>query len=219
MYGMFKYFWEILKSKWAPWILVAILALLFWITSARLKTKSKEVTRLTQNQEALLSDIEVVKGKYSEEVSRVKALELSKNEFEHLYKEQTDLVKSLKLKVGRLETFIETSVVTKDSVIIEVEKPIIVKDSSIIQRPFKFEDKWIDIRGDIAIRGDKATDPATLSLSYEVRDTLDLMVYREPKRFLFIKYGIKRLDCYIYPRNPNSKVVLGSCVVMKKKGS
>lgn len=206
-----------LKSKWAPWLILAVLAgLLYWSVSSN-RRKTKEIERLTNNQEALLSDLQIVKDKYGNEVARVQALELSKNEFEKLFNEQSKIAEGLKLKIKRLESYIKTSVETKDSVTIEVHPPIIVKDTTSVVRPFLFSDGWVELKGELTIDGDKAIDPARIRMNYSVTDTLDVMVYREPKKFLFIRYGIKRLDCYIYPRNPNSKVVMGSCVLMKNR--
>lgn len=205
------------KSKWAPWLILVVLsALLYWSVYSNHR-KAKEIDRLSNNQEALLTDLQIVKDKYGNEVARVQALELSKNEFEKLFNEQSKIAEGLSLKIKRLESYIQTSVETKDSVTIEVQPPIIVKDTTSVVRPFLFSDGWVELKGELTIDGEKAIDPAKIRMNYSVTDTLDVMVYREPKKFLFIRYGIKRLDCYIYPRNPNSKVVMGSCVMMKSR--
>lgn len=208
---------KFLKSKWAPWlILVVLLAVLYWSVSSN-RRKAREIDRLSNNQEALLTDLQIVKDKYGNEVARVQALELSKNEFEKLFNEQSKIAEGLRLKIKRLESYIQTSVETKDSVTIEVQPPIIVKDTNSVVRPFLFSDGWVELKGELIVDGEKSIDPAKIRMNYSVTDTLDVMVYREPKKFLFIRYGIKRLDCYIYPRNPNSKVVMGSCVLMKNR--
>lgn len=208
---------KFLKSKWAPWLILVVLsAVLYWSVSSN-RRKAREIDRLSNNQEALLTDLQIVKDKYGNEVARVQALELSKNEFEKLFNEQSKIAEGLKLKIKRLESYIQTSVETKDSVTIEVQPPIIVKDTNSVVRPFLFSDGWVELKGELTIDGNKAIDPARIRMNYLVTDTLDVMVYREPKKFLFIRYGMKRLDCYIYPRNPNSKVVMGSCVLMKNR--
>ena len=208
---------KILKSKWTPVVIIIVLLGMIYLLWSSNSKKAKEIDRLSNNQEALLSDLEIVKGKYGIEVAKVQALELSKNEFEKLYNNQVTLVDNLKLKVKRLETVIQTSTAIRDSIIIEVEKPIYVRDTSSIVRPFNFSDSWVDIRGELSIKGPSSSDDATILLDYAVKDTLDLIVYREPKRFLFIKYGIKRLDCYINWRNPKSSVIMASCVVVKNR--
>lgn len=208
---------KFLRSKWAPWLILVVLsAVLYWSVSSN-RRKAREIDRLSNNQEALLTDLQIVKDKYGNEVARVQALELSKNEFEKLFNEQSKIVEGLKLKIKRLESHIKTSVETKDSVTIEVQPPVIIKDTTSVVRPFLFYDGWVELKGELTIDGNKAIDPAKIRMNYSVTDTLDVMVYREPKKFLFIRYGIKRLDCYIYPRNPNSKVVMGSCVLMKNR--
>lgn len=208
---------KFLKSKWAPWLILVVLsAVLYWSVLSN-RRKAREIDRLSNNQEALLTDLQIVKDKYGNEVARVQALELSKNEFEKLFNEQSKIAEGLKLKIKRLESYIQTSVETKDSVTVEVQPPIIVKDTNSVVRPFLFSDGWVELKGELTIDGNKAIDPARIRMNYSVTDTLDVMVYREPKKFLFIRYGVKRLDCYIYPRNPNSKVVMGSCVLMKNQ--
>lgn len=208
---------KFLKSKWAPWLILVVLsAVLYWSVSSN-RRKVREIDRLSNNQEALLTDLQIVKDKYGNEVARVQALELSKNEFEKLFNEQSKIAEGLRLKIKRLESYIQTSVETKDSVTIEVQPPIIVKDTNSVVRPFLFSDGWVELKGELTIDGEKSIDQAKIRMNYSVTDTLDVMVYREPKKFLFIRYGIKRLDCYIYPRNPNSKVVMGSCVLMKNR--
>ena len=115
---------KFLKSKWAPWLLLVLLSgLLYWSISLGRK-KSKEIDRLSNNQEALLTDLQIVKDKYGKEVARVQALELSKNEFEKLFKEQTEIAEGLRLKIKRLESYIQTSVETKDSIIVDVQPPL-----------------------------------------------------------------------------------------------
>lgn len=208
---------KFLRSKWAPWLILVVLsAVLYWSVSSN-RRKAREIDRLSNNQEALLTDLQIVKDKYGNEVARVQALELSKNEFEKLFNEQSKIVEGLKLKIKRLESYIKTSVETKDSVTIEVQPPVIIKDTTSVVRPFLFYDGWVELKGELTIDGNKAIDPARIRMNYSVTDTLDVMVYREPKKFLFIRYGVKRLDCYIYPRNPKSKVVMGSCVLMKNR--
>ena len=133
---------KFLKSKWTPWLIIAILlGLLYWSISSGRK-KSKEIDRLSNNQEALLSDLQIVKDKYGNEVARVQALELSKNEFEKLFKEQSEIAEGLRLKIKRLESYIQTSVETKDSITVDVQPPIIVRDTSSVVRPFEFSDGW-----------------------------------------------------------------------------
>lgn len=206
---------KILKSKVTPWALCLGLSLIIWLVWGRLANRNREVYRLKTNQEALVSDVEYFKDKLGAEVARVQALELSKNEFELLYKDKAEQVEALRLKVKRLESYTQAVVQVHDTVTVEVSTPII-KNDSIIKRQLLYNDDWVTLSGEISILGREATAPAIANLSYAIRDTLDVVVYREPKRFLFIRYGIKRIDCYVKSRNPRSTVVTGSCVVIKR---
>lgn len=203
-----------LKSKLAPWILLVVSVLFCWLFYSKYQKEKEESKRLSSNQEALLSEMEVVKTKYGEEVSRVQALELSRDEFKELYEKESDLVKALNLKIKRLEDYVSTVVVVRDTIEIPVDRPVLIKDTTI--RPFKYSDSWISLNGKLQFKGTSALDPAKIQLDYSVRDSIEVVIYREPRKFLFIRYGTKRYDCYIRSKNPKAKVVMGSCVVMKR---
>ncbi len=215
LFGSFlKGSWDLVRSKMFPWLLLCILVLLCWGFYSRLQKEKEESRRLSSNQEALLSEMEVVKSKYGEEVSRVQALELSRDEFKDLYEKESALVKSLNLKIRRLEDYVSTVVVVHDTVEIPVEAPILVNDTVV--RPFSFSDPWVSVSGNIQFKGTSSLDPAKIQLEYSVRDSIDVIIYREPRRFLFIRYGTKRYDCYIRSKNPKAQVTMGSCVILRR---
>lgn len=206
---------SIITSKWFPYVLIAVLVIILYFSFQSISNKNNEIKRLELNQEALYSELEVVENKFGQEVARVQALELSKNEFEKLYQAETAKVKALNLKVKRLETYTQTVIHTTDTVFITVAPPII-KDSVTI-RKFEYNDEWASISGSLNIKGDLASSPATVDIAYQTRDTLDVMLYRVPKKCWFIRWGTKRFDCYIQSQNPNSEVVVGSCTIVNSK--
>lgn len=168
--------------------------------------------RHESNYGALCQDLERLTDDYSHEVARCQALELSKNEFEKLYAEQADLVRALNLKISRLQAMVNTTTVIRDTVLIPVQAPI-VRDSGVVVRPFTYDDTWLSLRG--AIR--ETPEDTVLGIDYTVRDTVDVYVYRVPKKFLFIRWGTKRYDCYVRNRNPHASVTNMSCTVSTKK--
>lgn len=176
--------------------------------------------RLERNQQALFTDIETLTDQYGREVKKVAALELTKKELKTQNSALAKTVEALNLKVGRLQTLVEATSHVRDSVAIPLAPPVVIERDSfppIIQRPFKFEDTYSRIWGQVTFNGDVASGEAELDLNYSIVDTLDVIVYRTPKRFLFIPYGIKRIDCFIRSRNPHSTVVAGSCTICNKK--
>ena len=195
-------------------ILVAIIIAL----SKRIYDLNKDRHRLRQNQVALLSNIEQVTDKYNREVAKVAAIQLSQHEFKDLNDNLTRTVNALNLKVKRLEAVIQTSTVTSDTIFIPIAPPVIRSEPTapIIERPFSFHDGFTNIWGTVEFGDTLLTSSAYLNLKYSIVDTLDVVIYRVPKRFLFIPYGTKRIDCYIDSRNPNATVVVGSCSILKR---
>lgn len=172
----------------------------------------RDVARQENNIVALSSDLEKMTDDYGNSVARCQALELSNNEIERLYSEQADLVKALNLKVQRLQTLVNTTTVIRDSIFIPVQSPVITDSASVIH-PLFYDDRWMTLNGMIIERGDSMA----LALDYTVRDTVDVYVYRVPRKFLFIRWGTKRYDCYVRNRNPHADVTNASCVVSTRK--
>lgn len=199
-------------------ILVAISLLLVAFTvclASRVAKLRQENSRLSGNLEALTSESVNLRDKLGNEVSRSQALELSKREFEVLCSQQASTISQLQLKVQRLESVASIVTVLTDTVYIRAE-PSIISDSLTVV-PFKYNDNWLDISGRTTLY--KSDTTARVDLSYYIRDSLDVIIYREPKRFLFIRYGTKRYDCYVRSLNPKSHVVLNKCTILKRRRS
>ena len=195
-------------------IFIVLVVLAYCVFSTwRIISLQRTNARHERNYDALCEDLTRITDDYSNEVVHAQALELSKNEFERLYEEQTALVKALNLKVARLQTMVNTATTIRDTVYIRTEQPVIV-DSSTIVRPFRYHDDWLTLRGSVSEQPDST---AQITLDYQVRDTVDVYVYRVPKKFLFIRWGTKCYDCYVRNRNPHATVTNMSCVVSTKK--
>lgn len=179
--------------------------------------QSERVSRLKANQESLIEGVTFLQDKYGKEFAKAQTLELERNEFRSLYSEQVKKCKDLELKVNRLESSLQTALVTKDTVRIVVSEPVEV-DSSKVIRPFEYSDNYLTLSGRLQIQGNLATSPMSVELAYWMQDTVSVMVYRTPRYFLgFIPYGTKKLDCYVQSSNPNTKVQAASCVIIRKR--
>lgn len=198
-----------------PLVLVVLLAL----CGMYIKTLRTDVQRLRGNQKSLLSEIRVFKDRHNNDVSQIGVLEFKASELKELNDNLLSTVHNLQLKVKRLEALTETVTRTTDTVYIPVLPPIIKEDSigGIVEQPFVYHDPFTDIAGKITWEAVEADRVASVSLTYSIVDTLDVVIYRVPKRFLFIPYGVKRLDCFLSSRNPHSTVVAGTCVLRKRK--
>jgi hypothetical protein len=66
---------------------------------------------------------------------------------------------------------------------------------------FNWTDPWLTITGCVSDSLFQGTITAT--------DTLDIMVHRVPKRFLFFRYGCKQVKMDIISRNPHTRLTYG----------
>ena len=205
---------QFLRIKWVPvllWVILIGVVVLLWNQNSK---KAEEIRRLSSNQESLVSGISYYKDKLGREVAKVRALELSKTKFENVLKDKAEQITQLKLKVRRLESFSSAVSEIRDSVVIEVQKPILL--DTLVVRKISYKDDWLSLDGSLIVDGLSALGDSRIQLNYSVKDSLDFIIYREPKRFWFIRYGTKSYELYVRSRNPRSHVVAGSCVIIKK---
>ena len=192
------------------WFLVGILALLLWWSHSTIKKQNAEIERKDRNTEALVSDVEVYKTKYGSEVARSKALELDVNEARLLAERQAGIVEELELKLRRVESMMESGVNIRDSVVIQLRDSVVYDTvSGVLGRPFEFVDTWTRIEGVVL--------EDHIRMSYSVRDTINQIVYRIPKKFWFIRWGTKGFEQYIRMSNPHSHVVYNQTVLFTKR--
>lgn len=71
-----------------------------------------------------------------------------------------------------------------------------------------WSDPWVRLEG--FIRGD------TLHAKVESRDTLQMIVHRVPKRFLFFRFGTKAVRMEVVSQNPHTSLSYPRLIVVKK---
>lgn len=71
-----------------------------------------------------------------------------------------------------------------------------------------WSDPWITLRGEI--EGD------SMQVHIESRDTLQMIVYRVPKRFLFFRFGTKGVRMELVSQNPHSRLSYPRIIMFKK---
>ncbi len=115
------------------------------------------------------------------------------------YKKQLadrELIKSLQLRIGQLESENRTLLCTRDTVVLEP-----LNDSVL-----RYKDQWFDF----------SYDQNTRVLDCEVRDSLSTFVTREYKhRFLFFRWGTKGYNVYIVSHNPKCRVEYNKYIRVK----
>lgn len=177
-------------------------------------TRAKEErTRLLNNQNALLEEIDLYETAEGKSAASVQALQLTCDELRRHYLEKCQEVKDLGLKVSRLQSLSSTSTQTsvivktelKDSIVYEVRDNVVYVDSL---KHFEWRDPpWVAVAGTIR-NGMVDLDVASV-------DTLVQIVHRVPKRFLFIKYGTKAIRQEVVSKNPHTRIVYSEYIELK----
>lgn len=138
-----------------------------------------------------------------------------KTDNERLHGNQSALmaeVERLGIKANRLQTLINTSTHTT------VRVDTIVKDS-VVYLPlearldtlkcFEYNDGWVRAHGCI----DSSNH---FEGEFESRDSLLIVAHRVPKRFLFFRWGCKRVELDIKSSNPHSEITHAKYVEFAK---
>lgn len=124
--------------------------------------------------------------------------------------------KELKIKNSRIMAAATTSTTTKVDVkaaIRPVPHDTCSRSLSGLYRPpdvsqVSWSDPWITLRGDI--EGD------SMQVHIESRDTLQMVVHRVPKKFLFFRYGTKGVRLSVVGQNPHSRLSYPRIIMFKK---
>lgn len=124
--------------------------------------------------------------------------------------------KELKIKSSRIMAAATTSTTTKVDVkaaIRPVPHDTCSRSLSGLYRPpdvsqVSWSDPWITLRGDI--EGD------SMQVHIESRDTLQMVVHRVPKKFLFFRYGTKGVRMEVVGQNPHSRLSYPRIIMFKK---
>lgn len=197
-------------------ILYAILITIGLVISIRSCSNYRvDNQRLSNNQTAILSEMEVYKTKNGENAARIMQLELTNGEYEKLMSQQANKIKEMGIKIKRLESINITGtesegggkVPIKDSVIYIYKDSVRIVDSI---RYFEWSDTWSTINGVIT--------PDSVDCKYHSIDTLNIICYRVPKMFLgFIPWGTKYIQTEIYNANKNTKITYAESIKLTKR--
>lgn len=126
--------------------------------------------------------------------------------------------KDLKIKPRRMVAAIRTSslasadiraAITTDSIYDEADK-----DSNVLlsyprsPQQVSWSDPWMSLRG--IIRGDSFT------ARIESRDTLQMIIHRVPRKFLFFRYGTKGVRMDVVSQNPHTRLSYPKVILFAK---
>ena len=175
--------------------IIAVLALLLLISGALLyfTVQSSHKYRLDANRqrhnvEVLNKNFKSYKNAYGQSVAKVEALNYTVSE---LKKNESELLKKLaknKIKPAQIQSVADIGTQLQ----IDTTIAVIYVDSV---KCFRYSDKWNSVSGCFT-----SHDSADIQL--QSRDSLQIVPTIVPKRFLFIKYGVKGIELNVVNSNP-----------------
>lgn len=163
-----------------------------------------EQYRLKQNQSLLLHNgkVEITETNSGNSHASMPAITLRTDEFKQGRDTLAKVAKEVGIKPSRISDAATASTVTSA----DVETPVIhPSNDSLCAHPpadslvcFSWHDAWMSLSGcvsDSLFRG-------TITSA----DTLDIIVHRVPKRFLFFRFGCREVRMDIVSRNPHTRL-------------
>ena len=175
------------------------------------KQEKEERKRLGANQAALLEDVKRYKTKDSLNVVSIQKLTLTNKEFEQYNAELADRVKELGIKVKRLQSVSSTGTSTRTEIKTEVKDSIIFRDKERLvmdtMKCIKYLSPYLSMQG--------CVNKGMFEGLIESRDTIDQVVHRVPRKFLFLRYGTKGIRQEIYSRNPHTVIDYSTYIELK----
>lgn len=198
----------------------AVVTLLLVICGAILHHTTGEITRLSNNNEALTSEMKLYKTRHQESAASVAALQLELEEYREKHSRDVKRIRELGVRLRRVESAakvatescVELSAPLRDTVFVERGLPerllpdMLLSDTASV---FRWSDNWVRIEG--AIRNGRA------ECRVESVDTLYQIIHRVPRRFLFFRYGTKAIRQEITSSNPHTRVVYSEYIELPKR--
>lgn len=195
-------------------ILIAVLCGLLKFSKAKIKNQKAEIDRLEANQDVLLSDIAIYRTKEGKLAASVQALTLSKSEIEKNCSDLTDKIKDMRLEIKRLKEVRETAIKSEYEIKSKFEDLVKIRNDTdtLIHDSLKCINSvmpYINIEGCVNKEG-------IFTGKVTTTDTIFQAVHVVPKRFLFIKYGVKAIRQDIKMANPDANITYSRYIQIKK---
>ncbi len=188
-------------------ILIAALAACLFVALKWVNNLEIENTRLSGNQLTLLSKSEMWENRYNQSLASVQKLELTAEELRQSRESYVNLCNELGVKIKRLQSASRAELATNINVTAPVRDTIIQRDTIEVAKAFSWSDSWTNISGIIR---------DSVEINYRSIDTLEQIVYRVPKKFLFFRFGTKAIKQTIKSNNPNNRIIFTEYIELRK---
>lgn len=186
---------------------LVLIPLVLIFTLMECSKHKSENERLSHNQDILLHNGEVEIGQTSDGKATASSTALQLRASELKRKPDSLLAvtqQKIKVKNSRLVAAARTATSTE----VKMNAPIISVSDSDTLLHVTWSDPWVRLDG--FIRAD------TLHAKIESRDTLQMIVHRVPKRFLFFRFGTKAVRMDVVSQNPHTKLSYPRLILLDK---
>lgn len=179
-----------------------------------------ESDRTKENQDVLLHNgrVEIGRTQSGRPRASVQAITLKTSD---LKRNPDSLLavnkKELKIKNSRIMAAATTSTTTQVDVKAAIRPVTHDTCSRILSGSYRppdvsqtvsWSDPWITLRGEI--------ESDSMRVHIESRDTLQMIVHRVPKKFLFFRFGTKGVRMEVVSQNPHSRLSYPRIIMFKK---
>lgn len=181
---------------------IAALVMALCISISKCSDIRQDRNRLSRNQRSLLENISFYKTKDSLNAASIEQLTLTVKEFKEYFPELTETVRSLDIKVKRLQSVAQMVTEASYTITTPIVDSIIVRDT--VEKPITlkcidYNNKYLQVVG--------CDENGVFKGSIHSVDTLVQVVHRVPRKFWFIKWGTKAIRQEVVSKNPYSKIV------------
>lgn len=183
-------------------LLIALAALGMYANYLR-----KDNLRIKSNNVVLSSKLDTFRTKLGESASMVDRLSLTVKEFGQQNQQLAERVKMLDLRLRRVSSYSINGYESSVTFTVPLTTVSSMPNTKQEQR-FTWNNTWNRVEGVIASDSVKCI--------VEHRDTIDQIIYRVPRKFLFIKWGTKKVSQIITLRDTNSSIVYSKYIELKK---
>lgn len=218
-------------------ITLLVIGGLLWLQTVRLRGERAERRRVQSNNEVLTDSVEFYRTESGKHAASRQVLELRASEMERYNAQLTAQVRELRIKVRRLEAAATTATRTEVQITAPLEpagpqptawekygagvrraadsvKAALDREFSGLPKVpeakiFRWADRHVSVDG--IIRAD------SVSCQVVSIDTLQQIVHRVPRRFLFIRWGTKAIRQEVVSSNPHTRITYTEYIEFNKK--
>lgn len=191
------------------YVIISIIALLSWIAvlTFQLEREKKETTRLTANQTSLLEDVTSYRTQDSLSAASTQRLVLTLGEYVSHFADQAEIIKSLNLKLKRVQSVNTTVTTTQTPVWVQLKDSVVLRDSLVWLECMELHTPHLDLNGCI--------ENHVFAGTIIQRDTLTHIVHRVPKKWWFFRFGTKAIRMEVMSSNPHTRLTYANYVELK----